>query len=122
RLLDRIRSGEVPLRPVDDDRLARGDLPLDLRDDQPEPGGRQASGGRGRAVEDRPGGGHAERGAAPAVAADPRPDEGGSRDRGPMGGGGPAAARLAGWWAGATWPSPRRRARPRARAASRPRL
>src|SRR6266480_1925661 len=37
RLLDRVRRREVPLRPADDDRLARGDLPLDLRNDQPEP-------------------------------------------------------------------------------------
>src|SRR5678810_459033 len=36
RLLDRARCREVPLRPPDDDRLARGDLPLDLRDDQSE--------------------------------------------------------------------------------------
>ena len=42
-LLDRLRRRELPVRPADDDRLARGDLPLDLRDDQPEPRRREAS-------------------------------------------------------------------------------
>jgi hypothetical protein len=40
-MLDRIRCREVSVRTSDDDRLAGGDLPLDLRDDQPEPGGSQ---------------------------------------------------------------------------------
>jgi hypothetical protein len=31
RVLDRVRRRELPVRPADDDRLARGDLPLDLR-------------------------------------------------------------------------------------------
>jgi hypothetical protein len=35
RLLDRRRRREVPIRPPDDDRLTRGDLPFELRDDQP---------------------------------------------------------------------------------------
>jgi len=39
-----LRGG--PVRAADGDRLARGDLPLDLRDDQPEPGRPQASGDR----------------------------------------------------------------------------
>jgi hypothetical protein len=34
------------------DRFTRGDLPVDLRDDQTEPGGRQALGPSRRAVED----------------------------------------------------------------------
>ena len=64
RLLDRLRSRELPLRPADDDRLARGDLPFDLRDDQPEPRRREAPGDRQRAVEHGPGGGPAKQGAA----------------------------------------------------------
>src|SRR4051794_17745870 len=32
QLLDRARRREVPLRALDDDRVARGDLPLDVRD------------------------------------------------------------------------------------------
>src|SRR4029450_6490682 len=76
QLLDRIRRREVPVRPPDDDRLARGDLPLDLRDDQPEPRRRQAPSDRRSAVADRQGGGQAERGATQPLQSDPRADEG----------------------------------------------
>ena len=37
RLLDRVQRRGVPVWPPDDDRVAGGDLPLNLRDDQPEP-------------------------------------------------------------------------------------
>src|SRR3954452_11321676 len=33
RELDRLRRREIPVRPADDDRVARGDLPVDVRDD-----------------------------------------------------------------------------------------
>ena len=79
RLLDRVRRRELPVRPADDDRLARGDLPLDLRDDQPEPGRREASGDRRPAMADRAGRGQAKPGAARALASDPRTDQGNSR-------------------------------------------
>jgi hypothetical protein len=82
RSLDRLRRGGLPVRPPDEDRLARGHLPLDLRDDLPEPRRRQAPGDRRPAVEDGPGGGQAERGAARPLQADPLADQGGSRSRG----------------------------------------
>src|SRR4029079_11008856 len=60
RRLDRLQGRALPVRPADDDRLAGGDLPLDVRDDQPEPGRRQAPGRREPGVEDCAGGGPAE--------------------------------------------------------------
>jgi len=51
------RGGGLSVRPADDDRLARGHLPLDLRDDLPEPRRRQAPGDRRPAVENGSGGG-----------------------------------------------------------------
>src|SRR5262249_10621499 len=63
---------EVPVRPPHDDRVARGDLPLDLRSDQPEPCRCEASGDRQPAVANGEGRGQAERGAAQAVEPDPR--------------------------------------------------
>src|SRR5262245_33746014 len=77
RLLDRLRGRGLPVRAPDDDRLAGGDLPLDLRLDQPEPGGRQAPGDRRRAVENGAGGGQAERGTAQAQPPHPQADRGG---------------------------------------------
>src|SRR5262249_39594410 len=64
-------------RSADDDRLARGDLPLDLRDDLPEPRRREAPGDRRPRLEDRAIGGQAERRADPPLQADPRADQGG---------------------------------------------
>src|SRR4051794_2890 len=81
RLLDRVRRRELPVRPADDDRLARGDLPLDVRDDQPEPRRRQASGHRRPAMAHGAGGGRPEPAAARDLRADPRPHEGGPRVR-----------------------------------------
>src|SRR5262249_55287928 len=79
RPLDRSRGRALPVRVADDDRLAGGDLPVDVRDDQPEPGRREAPGRRRPAVADRPGGGQAEPGAHRPLEPDPRADEGGSR-------------------------------------------
>src|SRR5439155_17436197 len=53
--------------------------PLDLRDDQPEPGRREASGRRRPAVAHGAGRGQAERGAARSLAPNPRADQGGPR-------------------------------------------
>src|ERR1700751_3102606 len=75
-ILDRVRSRVLSVRAADDDRLAGGDLPLDLRDDQPEPRGREAPGAGESAVDDRAGRGQAERRVAPALARDPPPDQG----------------------------------------------
>jgi hypothetical protein len=52
------------------------DLPLDLRDDQPEPSRRKTAGDRQPAVANGQGGGQAERGAAAALASDPRAHQG----------------------------------------------
>src|ERR1700733_1430540 len=82
-MLDRARRREVSVRPADDDRLAGGDLPLDLCDDQPEPRGRQAAGRRRPAMEDRPARGRAKQAAARALTTDPQPDQGGPWLRGP---------------------------------------
>ena len=41
-VLDRLRRRGLSVRAADDDRLARGDLPVDVRDDQPEPRRREA--------------------------------------------------------------------------------
>src|SRR4051794_14996073 len=71
RELDRLRRREVPLRPADDDRVARGDLPVDVRDDQPEPRRREAPGDRRPAVDDGAGGGPSEPRAARPQQADP---------------------------------------------------
>src|SRR4051794_19632240 len=81
-MLDRVRRREVSVRPPDDDRLARSDLPLDLRDDQPEQSRCEASSGCRPPVADRPGRGQAEPAAARPLEPDPRPYEGGPRLRG----------------------------------------
>jgi hypothetical protein len=52
RLLDWLRRGGLSLRPPHDDRLARGDLPLDLRPDLSESRRRQAPGDCRSAVAD----------------------------------------------------------------------
>ena len=52
--------------------VARGHLPVDICDDQPEPRRRETPSDRGPAVADSPGGGATEREAAPAVQRDPR--------------------------------------------------
>src|SRR6476619_5494475 len=46
RGLDHLRHRGLSLRAVDDDRVARGDLPVDVRDDQPESRRLQAAGRR----------------------------------------------------------------------------
>ena len=95
RAVDRAAGGEVPLRPADDDRLARGDLPVHVRDDQPEPGGREASGLGGQPVEDRPVRRSPERSVDRAVEADPGADEGDPLLRGrPAGPGARARVRV----------------------------
>src|SRR3954452_23108746 len=81
RVLDRLRRRVLSVRAPDDDRLARGDLPVDVRDDQPEPRRREAAGPRRPGVEDRAGGGSAERAAAGSVPSDPRADQGAARAR-----------------------------------------
>ncbi len=73
--VDRTRRGEVSLRAPDDAGVAGGDLPVDVRDDQPEPRRREAGGTRGTPLAARPGRGEAERGAHPHLAADPRGHE-----------------------------------------------
>src|SRR5689334_15727954 len=78
-MLDRVRRREVSLRAAHDDRLAGGDLPLDVRHDQPEPGRREAAGACGPPVEDRARGGEAERGPARHLQANPRVDAGDPR-------------------------------------------
>ena len=42
RCVDPLRRRGLPVRSLDDDRVPRGDLPVNLRDDQPEPRRRQA--------------------------------------------------------------------------------
>src|ERR1700730_2701775 len=74
RALDRRPDREVPLRPADDDRLAGGDLPVHVRDDQPEQGRRASAGACGPPVADDPDGRGPEREADHALAADPRSD------------------------------------------------
>ena len=59
RLPDRLRRGGLAVRPLDDGRLARGHLPLDLSADLAEPRRCQAPGHRRPAVEDCSGGGQA---------------------------------------------------------------
>src|SRR6476646_7758460 len=81
-MLDRLWRRGLSVRAADDDRVARGDLPLHLRDDQPEPSGREAAGDRQPAVDDRAGGGQAEPGAAPPLEPDPRTDQGHPRTHG----------------------------------------
>jgi hypothetical protein len=73
------RVEKYPVRPADHDRLARGDLPIDVRDDQPEPGRRVASGGGRPAVADGPGRGQTERATARPLEPNPRADESGAR-------------------------------------------
>src|SRR4029453_640286 len=68
-------------RPLDDDRFARGDLPIDLRDDQPEPRGRETTDHRRSAVGNRAGRRQAEPRTARPLATDPRIDEAAARVR-----------------------------------------
>src|SRR6476620_2109703 len=75
RRLDRLPGREVPVRPADDDRLARGDLPVDVRDDLAEPRRREARGALQSPVEDDSEGGRAESAPADADRAHPRPLE-----------------------------------------------
>src|SRR6266498_5203956 len=72
RRLDRIRRREVPVWPPNNDRLSRGNLPLDLRDDQPEQSGHQTSSGCRPAMADRQGRRQAEPRAAQPLQPDPR--------------------------------------------------
>ena len=88
RGVDRLPRREVPVRIAHDDRVARGDLPVDVRDDQPEPGRREAPGAGRPPVGHRADRGEAERGPARHLEADPRADPGdprSSRRRWPAG-------------------------------------
>src|SRR4029453_11763756 len=76
RRLDSARGRALPLWAVDHDRVAGGHLPVDLRDDQPEPGRRKTPGPGRPPVADGPGRRTAERGAAAAVQPDPGAHQG----------------------------------------------
>ena len=66
----------LPLRAADDDRVPGGHLPVDVRDDQPEPRRREARVARGASMAVGPGGGAAERGAHHDLTTDPGAHEG----------------------------------------------
>src|SRR5262249_15623741 len=71
--------GGLSVRPVDDDRIAGGDLSIHLRNDQPEPSRREAPGRGQPPVENRKRRGQAERRASRPVTPDPRTHKTGSR-------------------------------------------
>src|SRR5439155_991487 len=91
--VDRLPGREVPVRAPHDDRVARGDLPLDVPADQRQPPGRATADASRSGVEARaaaghrePGGAAAEPGADPALERDPSAHQGGPRaDGGPRG-------------------------------------
>jgi hypothetical protein len=73
--LDRVGDRAIPVRVADHDRVTRGHLPIDVRDDQPEPLGRcpQTPGRPGMA--DGAVRGTTERRAGRALQPDPRTDQ-----------------------------------------------
>ena len=95
RGVDRVPRRGVSVRAAHDDRVAGGDLLVDVRDDQPEPRRREAPGARRSSVGDRADRGEAERGSARDLEADPRADPGDPRAHDEAAGGaayaGPAA-------------------------------